>query len=234
MSIGYLAIIIGFAIIGFLVQNRLKGKFRKYGQVALSSGMSGKEVAEKMLADHGIHDVQVLSVPGELTDHYNPQRLTVNLSPDVYHGRSISAAAVAAHECGHAVQHKVGYQALQMRSALVPAVNVSSQLMNYIFLASIFFAGVLNLFPMNSVFLMIIICQAIITLFTVITLPVEFDASKRAVVWLDNAGITHSQAEYDGAKDALTWAGMTYLVAALSSVVTLLYFVMQYMGGSDD
>ena len=233
MSIGYLIIIGVFALIGFLVQRKLKGKFKKYGKVALSSGLSGKEVAEKMLADHGINDVKVLSVPGSLTDHYNPQNLTVNLSPEVYSGRSIAAAAVAAHECGHAVQHKVGYQALQMRSALVPAVNISSKFMHYIFMASIFFSGLLNLFPMNSVLLFIIVAQGFITVFSLVTLPVEIDASKRAVVWLDNAGVTHSQAEYNGAKDALTWAGLTYLVAALASLVTLLYFLMRFAGSRD-
>ncbi len=159
--------------------------------------------------------------------------MTVNLSPDVYNGRTISAAAVAAHECGHAVQHKVGYTALQMRSKLVPIVNISSNLMQYIFIASIFFSSILSIVSYNTVFMIIIVCQAFITIFSLVTLPVEIDASNRAIAWLGNAGITHSEEENAGVKDALKWAGMTYLVAALAALVSLLYFVMRFMGGDD-
>jgi len=230
----YWIILFAFMGIGFYVQNKLKSKFKKYSQVPLRSGLSGKEVAEKMLSHHGIHDVKVLSVPGQLTDHYNPDKLTVNLSPEVYNGRTVAAAGVAAHEVGHAVQHQVGYTALQLRSKLVPAVNFSSQIMNFVFMASMFMMFSTSLFPYSTYLLIIIACQAVITLFTVITLPVEFDASRRAVVWLDTSGITRSTEEHSGVKDALTWAGMTYLVAALSSATMLAYFIMRYMGTSDD
>ena len=177
-------IIIFFMIVGAFVSNRLKNKFKKYSSVPLENGMTGKEIAEKMLLDYGINDVKVVSVPGKLTDHYNPQDKTINLSPDVYNKNSIAAAAVSAHECGHAVQHATAYAWLQMRSALVPAVAFSSKMLNFIFIMMFLGAGFLGWFGLNTALLTIIIFQAAITLFTLITLPVEFDASNRALVWL--------------------------------------------------
>lgn len=197
----------------------LKSKFQKYSQVPTSSGLSGKEIAEKMLRDNNISDVQVVSVPGQLTDHYNPMKKTVNLSPEVYHGRHVSAAAVAAHECGHAVQHAKAYMWLQMRSTLVPAVNFSSKYMQWVLLAGILTINVFPYLLMAGVALF-----ALTTLFSFVTLPVEFDASSRALVWLNGARITTAQ-EHTQAKDALKWAAMTYVVAALSSLATLLYYI---------
>jgi len=224
-------ILIGFMIAGFVVQSRLKSKFEKYSQVGTSSGMSGREIAEKMLADYGIHDVKVVSVEGRLTDHYNPQDKTVNLSPDVYHGRHVAAAAVAAHECGHAVQHATAYSWLQFRSQMVPLVSFSSKAMNVLFI--MMFLGVAaSLLPMTTAFLLVIIFQAAITLFSVVTLPVEYDASNRALAWLNNAQIT-TPSEHEKAKDALKWAANTYLVAALAALTTLAYYVMMYLGNRD-
>ncbi|MGE0636862.1 MAG: zinc metallopeptidase [Bacteroidia bacterium] len=219
-----------FMLIGWLVSRRLKSVFTEYSQVALSSGLSGKEVAEKMLRDSNIYDVKVISVEGQLTDHYNPVDKTVNLSHDVYYGRSISAAAVAAHECGHAVQHATAYAWLGLRSALVPAVNFSNRAMNYIFFAMIIFGAVTAMY--NQILLIIIILQAAITLFSLVTLPVEIDASQRALVWLNTSRLTKGE-EQTQATTALKWAAGTYVVAALASVATLLYFVMQYMGRRD-
>lgn len=197
----------------------LKSKFQKYSQVLTSSGLSGKEIAEKMLRDNNIRDVQVISVPGQLSDHYNPLKRTVNLSHEVYHGRSVAAAAVAAHECGHAVQHAQAYLWLQMRSALVPVVSFTSRWMQWVLLA-----GVL-LLQFSFIPLAVgVALFAMTTLFSFITLPVEFDASHRALVWLDGARITTAQ-EHTQAKDALKWAAMTYVVAALSSLATLLYYL---------
>jgi hypothetical protein len=227
-----LIILIGFMLVGWYVQSTLKRKFKKYGQEANAFGLSGKEIAEKMLADHGIMDVRVVSVPGKLTDHYNPAEKTVNLSPEVYGGRSIAAAAVAAHECGHAVQHAQAYSWLQFRSAMVPLVNVSSKAMNIIFLLMLFGFGVLSLFPLQTVFMVVVVAQAIITVFTLATLPVEYDASDRALVWLRNTGVTAGP-EYDKAADALKWAGNTYLVSALAALTTLAYYVMMMMGSRD-
>jgi Zn-dependent membrane protease YugP len=188
--------------------------------------MSGKEIAEKMLRDNGIYDVQVISVNGFLSDHYNPMNKTVNLSPDVYSGRSISAAAVAAHECGHAVQHATAYSWLMLRSRLVPVVQFSSSIVQWILLAGIF---MINTFP--QLLLGGIVLFAMTTIFSVVTLPVEFDASKRALAWLDERGITTTQ-EHPKAKDALKWAAMTYVVAALASIATLVQYILIYMSGS--
>jgi Zn-dependent membrane protease YugP len=226
----YMIMIGFFMLIGWLVSRRLKSVFTEYSQVALSSGLSGKEVAEKMLRDSNIFDVKVISVEGQLTDHYNPADKTVNLSHDVYHGRSVSAAAVAAHECGHAVQHATAYAWLGLRSALVPAVNFSNRAMNYIFFAMIIFGAVTAMY--NQILLIIIILQAAITLFSLVTLPVEIDASQRALVWLNTSRLTKGE-EQTQATTALKWAAGTYVVAALASVATLLYFVMQYMGRRD-
>lgn len=227
----YLLIFIVFAGLGFLVSTRLKQKFRKYSQTPLSSGMSGQEVAEKMLRDHGIYDVQVISTPGSLTDHYNPANKTVNLSEDVYHERNIAAAAVAAHECGHAVQHATAYSWLQMRSTLVPIVGISSKIMNIIFIFGFLGAFAFN-FPFDIILLVIITAQAIIALFSVITLPVEYDASNRAIKWLKTSGVA-GFSEIEKANDALKWAARTYVVSALAAVTTLLYYVLRYMGSRD-
>ena len=221
-------IIIFFMIVGAFVSNRLKNKFKKYSLVELENGMTGKEIAEKMLLDYGINDVKVVSVPGKLTDHYNPQDKTINLSPDVYNKNSIAAAAVSAHECGHAVQHATAYAWLQMRSALVPAVAFSSKMLNFIFIMMFLGAGFLGWFGLNTALLTIIIFQAAITLFTLITLPVEFDASNRALVWLKKSNITN-ESNHVMAQDALKWAAGTYVVAALASLTQLFYYIMLYM-----
>lgn len=214
---------IGFMIIGLIVSSKLKGKIKKYSQIPTNSGLSGKEIAEKMLNDHGINDVKVISVPGKLTDHYNPLDKTVNLSSDVYQGRHISAAAVAAHECGHAVQHATAYQWLQMRSQMVPIVNISNKMMGTIFLLGLFGGSIIGLNWMITLKLFIIL-QAVVTLFTLVTLPVEFDASNRALVWLKSSGISNNE-EIKYADDALQWAARTYLVAALAAVTYLLYYL---------
>ena len=215
---------IGFMIVGGIVNSRLKNKFKKYSKLSTVSGMSGKEIAEKMLSDHGISDVKVISVPGKLTDHYNPMDKTVNLSPDVYQGRHISAAAVASHECGHAVQHATAYQWLQMRSQMVPMVNMSNKMMSTIFLLGIFGASFLHIFSFYQLILMFVILQAIVTAFTLVTLPVEFDASRRALIWLRSSGITNEQ-ELIHANDALKWAASTYVVAAIAAATYLLYYI---------
>jgi len=219
-----------FMAVGFLVSSTLKRKFDHYSREPLSSGMSGQEVAEKMLRDHGIYDVEVTSVEGHLNDHYDPRNKTVNLSPQVYSGRTVSAAAVAAHECGHAVQHAKSYAWLEMRSKLVPAVQFSSTIMNYLFYAMIFIAVIAPALG-NTMLLLFIVCQAAITLFTLVTLPVEIDASRRGLAWLNSSHITRGQ-EHADAKDALTWAAYTYVVAALSAVATLLYLVARFMANS--
>lgn len=229
-----LIIFIVFAIASWVVSRRLKNKFKKYSETSLSTGLSGKEIAELMLADHKIHDVSVLSVEGQLTDHYNPVNKTVNLSPEVYSGRNAAAAAVAAHECGHAVQHATAYSFLELRSALVPVQNFSAKIMNFIFIAMLIGTFALpGLLPFNSAVLIIIACYAVFTIFSFITLPVEFDASNRALAWVENRNIVN-QSEYKMAKDALNTAAMTYVIVALSSLASLLYWVMIYMGGSRD
>lgn len=230
----YFIIIIVFMIASLVVSTRLKNKFKKYSHIALSSGLSGKEIAELMLADNGIRDVRVMSVEGQLTDHYNPANKTVNLSPDVYHGRSAAAAAVAAHECGHAVQHATAYSMLEFRSAMVPIQNISSSVINVVFMLMFFGAFFLNgLIAPQIAILVIIACYGIFTLFAFVTLPVEFDASKRALAWIEARNIVTPK-EHDMAKDALNTAAQTYVIAALSSLATLLYWVMVYLGGSRD
>lgn len=222
---------IGIALISFIVQARFKGKFKKYSEFPLNTGMSGKEIAEKMLHDHNIYDVQVISVPGQLTDHYNPANKTVNLSPEVYSGRSIAAAAVASHECGHAIQHAKAYSWLQFRSAMVPAVSFASKLTSFVLMIGV----ILYFSTQNPMLLAIgVAALAITTLFSFVTLPVEFDASKRALAWLElNSGVISGRDEHDGAKDALWWAAMTYVVAALASLATLLYYASFLFGGRD-
>lgn len=216
-----------FMLISMLVGNRLKSKFKKYSRMPLQSGLSGKEIAELMLADHNIHDVKVISTRGQLTDHYNPVNKTVNLSEVVYHERNAAAAAVAAHECGHAVQHATAYSWLTMRSKLVPIVSFSSRFMQWILLAGIL---MVNSFP--GLLLTGIVLFAMTTLFSFITLPVEYDASNRALAWIDNRNIVTPE-EHAGAKDALKWAARTYVVAALSSLATLLYYIWIFMGRRD-
>ena len=222
-------VIIGLATFGgWLVSSRLKSKFNKYSKIGISSNMSGAQVARQMLEHYNINDVQVLEGKGFLSDHYNPLKKTIALSPAVYQGRSIAAAAVAAHECGHAVQHAEAYQMLKVRSALVPAVQASSRLQQFLFMGFLFGAGVGGALG-NMFLLLLVITFGMTALFALVTLPVEFDASRRALVWLDDTGTTHG-AEYDGAKDALWWAAMTYVASALSALVMFLYFAMQLMG----
>ena len=211
-------------LVGGFVSNRLKNKFKKYSKIPTNSGLSGKEIAQKMLDDHQINDVKIISVAGKLTDHYNPQDKTINLSADVYNGRHVSAAAVAAHECGHAVQHAKSYQWLQMRSQMVPAVNFSNKLMSMIMILGLIGAGVLKMFPFTTIILVFVILQAVVTLFTLITLPVEFDASRRALIWLKNSNISTEQ-EINYSEDALKWAASTYVVAALAAAAYLLYYL---------
>jgi Zn-dependent membrane protease YugP len=206
----------------------LKNKFKKYSGVLLSNGLTGREVAEKMLRENGIYDVKVISVEGFLTDHYNPQNKTVNLSPDVYNGRSVAAAAVAAHECGHAVQHATKYSWLQFRTKMVPAVMITSNLANWILLAGVIMASSGN----PTVLLIGIVMFSISVIFTVVTLPVEFDASRRALAWLSHTNVTNSQ-EYPKAKDALKWAALTYVIAALAAVVTLVQYILLFLGSRD-
>jgi len=230
-DMGLMAITGVFMLLGLLVSSRLKSKFAKYSQERLTSGVSGKEVAEKMLRDSGIYDVKVQSVEGQLTDHYNPADKTVNLSHDVYNGRHVAAAAVAAHECGHAVQHATAYTWLTMRSKMVPAVQIASTAMGFLsFALAIAFYSMPQLG--NTLMLVFIILQSAITLFTIVTLPVEIDASKRAVVWLNSAGITYGS-EHDDAKDALQWAAYTYIVAALGAIASLLYMILRFTGNRD-
>lgn len=218
----YWILFIGIALISWLVQSRFKSKFKKYSEVPLASGLSGAEVALKMLNESGITDVEVLLAnEGQLSDHYNPSNKTVNLSQEVYYGRSVAAAAVASHECGHAVQHATAYSWLQFRSAMVPMVSIASRLTSWVLMA-----GVLLMAFTHSPLVLAIGVGALFltTLFSFITLPVEFDASNRALAWLDTSNVTTGSEEHAGAKDALKWAAMTYVVAALSALVTLLYY----------
>lgn len=220
---GIWIIMIVFMLLSWLVSWRLKSKFKQYSEIAFRGNLTGAQVAAKMLADNDINDVKIVSVEGQLTDHYNPLEKTVNLSPEVYSGRSVAAAAVAAHECGHAVQHARAYMWLGMRSKLVPVVSVTSRYMQWILLAGIL---TVQIFP--YLLLAGIVLFALTTAFSFVTLPVEFDASNRALAWLDTSGITSSQ-EHEMAKDALKWAAMTYVVAALSSLATLLYYVSIFL-----
>lgn len=215
-----------FVGISMLVSFALKSKIRKYSEMPLRSGLSGREVAEKMLRENGITDVRVIPAEGFLSDHYNPTNKTISLSADIYEGRNISSAAVAAHECGHAVQHQVGYRWLNLRSKLVPAVQISSTLVQWILIGGIL---MIKVFP--GLLLAGIILFAVTTLFSLITLPVEFDASNRALAWLERTQVTTAQ-EQPMAKDALKWAAMTYVVAAVASVVTLIQYILIYQGRS--
>lgn len=216
-------IFIGFTLLSWLISNQLKRRFEKYSKIPTVNGMTGRDVVEKMLRDNGITGVKVGTVEGQLTDHYNPINKTINLSHDVYYGNSIGAAAVAAHECGHALQHASSYSMLKLRSMLVPAVEFSSHWVQWILLGGII---LVNSFP--SLLLIGIGLFAITTLFSLITLPVEIDASHRALAWLRNSGITDYQTQ-GFAFDALKWAAYTYVIAALSSLATLLYYIMIYM-----
>lgn len=230
------ALIIGlfFMAIGWLVSRKLKSKFEEYSKIHLTKDLTGAEIARLMLADNGIHDVQVISVEGQLTDHYNPSNKTVNLSEGVYYGRNAAAAAVSSHECGHAVQHANAYGMLQLRSAMVPIQNISGKVINVVFLMMMFGAfAVRGIFTTQTALLVIIVCYAVFALFALITLPVEFDASKRALAWIESRGIVNRQ-EHGMAKDALKWAAMTYVVAAIGAITTLLYYVMIFMGGRRD
>lgn len=217
-----------FIVISIVVSMILKSKFAAFGKIPLSARLTGKEIAEKMLREHGIYDVQVVSVNGFLSDHYNPVNKTINLSPEVYNNYSISAAAVAAHETGHAVQHATAYAWLNLRSKLVPAVQFSSTIVNWVLLIGLFMASSGN----TTLLLVGIGLLAVTVLFSLITLPVEFDASRRALAWLNRTNVTNST-EYPKAKNALNWAAMTYVVAALASVVTLVQYIMIYMGSRD-
>jgi Zn-dependent membrane protease YugP len=222
MIIGY--ILLGLvALFGWITQSKLKKKFKQYSKLSLKNGMSGREIAEKMLADNGIHDVKVISTPGRLTDHYNPADKTVNLSEAVYNERNAAAAAVASHEVGHAVQHATGYSWLQFRSKMVPTVSIASKLSGGIIIAGLFIQSFPILLPLG------IILFAATVVFSFVTLPVEYDASNRALAWLDNENMLTPE-EHAGAKDALSWAARTYVVAAIGAMATLLYYVMIYMG----
>jgi Zn-dependent membrane protease YugP len=225
--IGYY-VIIGLATLGgWLISSRLKSKFKTYSQVPLKSGQSGQDVANQMLSYYGIKDVVVKEGQGFLSDHYNPLNKTVTLSPEVFRGRNVASAAVAAHECGHAVQHAEAYQMLKVRSALVPAVQASSRIQQFLFMGFMF--GMAASPFMGKIFMLaLVITFGMAALFSLITLPVEFDASRRALVWLDETNTTHG-AEYDGAKDALWWAAMTYVASALSALVMFLYFLMMML-----
>ena len=216
-------------LVGWVISSRLKGKFKKYSQIGIRSGKSGAQIAHDMLSYYGINDVKIVEGRGFLSDHYNPLKKTIALSPEVYQGRSIAAAAVAAHECGHAVQHAEAYQMLKVRSALVPAVQASSSIQRILFMGFLFGAVATTGALGNIMLLALVATFGITALFALVTLPVEFDASRRALVWLDNTGTTQGM-EYDGAKDALWWAAMTYVAGALSALVMFLYFLLMFMG----
>ncbi len=222
-----------FMLVGWLVSSRLKSKFKRYSEIHLTKDLTGAEIARLMLTDNGIGDVQVISVEGQLTDHYNPANRTVNLSHDVYHGRNAAATAVSAHECGHAVQHAKAYSMLKFRSAMVPIQNVSAKVINFVFIAMMFGSfAIKGLFSMDTALLVIIACYGVFALFALVTLPVEFDASKRALAWIETRGIVTRQ-EHDMAKDALNSAAMTYVVAAIGAITMLLYYVMIFLGRRD-
>ena len=220
-------IFIGFTVISWLISHQLKSRFQKYSKIPTANGMTGRDVVEKMLRDNGVTGVKIGSVEGMLTDHYNPVNKTINLSRDVYYGNSIAAAAVAAHETGHALQHAKGYSMLKLRSTLVPAVEFASHWVQWILLA-----GILLLQQFPQLMLIGICLFALMTLFSIVTLPVEIDASHRALAWLRNSGITTYESQ-ESAKDALKWAAYTYVIAALSSLATLLYYIMIYLGRRD-
>lgn len=229
-SLSYMLIIGAIALCSWLVSSKLKSKFEFYSKVALRNGMSGAEIAEKMLADHGISDVKVISTPGQLTDHYNPADKTVNLSEGVYNQRNAAAAAVAAHECGHAVQHAHAYQWLTMRSKMVPMVNISSSMSQWLIMGGLIL-GIASKGTPYGLYIAVLglVLMAVATVFSFITLPVEYDASNRALAWLKNKNMV-SQQEYAGAEDALKWAARTYVVAALGALASLLYWAYQILG----
>ncbi len=227
--LGYYIIIGLIALVSFAVSSKLKSKFQEYSRVHLQNGMSGAEIAQKMLQDHGINDVRVISTPGQLTDHYNPQDKTVNLSEGVYNQRNASAAAVAAHECGHAVQHAQAYSMLQLRSQLVPLVNISSSLSQWLIFGGLLLGAGAQLGFGFYIAIAGLLLMSVATAFSFITLPVEYDASNRALAWLKNKNML-SQQEYAGAEDALKWAARTYVVAAIGALATLLYWALQVFG----
>lgn len=229
---GYMVYMVMAAVlsgIGMLVSNRLKSKFDHYSRVPLQSGLSGKEVAEQMLQHYGIHDVKIVPAKGMLTDHYNPQTKTIALSEPVYNARSVAAAAVAAHECGHAVQHDTSYAWLQMRSAIVPVVNIASKAQQFLMMAAL---GMFGMGGNPTLLLITVIAFGVTALFSFITLPVEFDASNRAMAWLDEADVARGT-DYDGAKDALWWAAMTYVSAALGALVYFVFFALKYAAAAN-
>lgn len=230
IGIGYFIVLGVFTVIGMVIGNRLKSKFAKYAKIPVSNNKSGREVAEDMLRYHGIYDVKVVQGQGYLSDHYNPTNKTVNLSPDVYNGRSIASAAVSAHEVGHAVQHATEYSMLQLRSKLVPIIQFSSSVQQFLFMGLIF--GIGSSFG-HTMMLILVATFGLTALFSLVTLPVEFDASNRALAWLDNSGYLRAD-EHTGAKDALWWAAMTYVASALGALVLFLYLLMRFIGGSND
>ena len=223
-------------LIGMFVSNRLKSKFAEYSRIGLANGLSGAEIAQKMLHDNNIYDVKITQVEGQLTDHYNPMDKTVNLSADVFHGRSAASAAVAAHECGHAVQHALAYAPLKMRSAMVPAVNVASKVMGMLNMF-LMFGGIYMLSQGSAIgdilLIVLIAANGAMAAFALITLPVEYDASKRALAWMTNRNVVN-QSEHAMAKDALDWAARTYVVGALAAIANLMYYVMMFLGRRDD
>ena len=225
-------IVVGFGILGYMVSSKLKSKFKAYSQISLQANLSGKEIAELMLADHNIGNVRVNCVEGQLSDHYNPMDKTVNLSPDVYYGRNAAATAVAAHECGHAVQHATSYAWLTLRSTLVPIQNASGKILNIVLIAALFGGIALFGLPYEAVGAIIVGSYAILTLFSFVTLPVEFDASRRALAWVQQRNVV-TPSEYGMSKDALKWAAMTYVVAALASLATLAYYAFIFFGNRD-
>lgn len=225
-------IVVGFGILGYIVSSKLKSKFKAYSQISLQANLSGKEVAELMLADHNISNVRVNCVEGQLSDHYNPMDKSVNLSPEVYYGRNAAATAVAAHECGHAVQHATSYAWLSLRSALVPIQNASGKILNIVLIAALFGGIALFGLPYEAVGAIVVGSYAILTLFSFVTLPVEFDASRRALAWVQQRNIV-TTSEYGMSKDALKWAAMTYVVAALASLATLAYYAFIFFGNRD-
>jgi uncharacterized protein len=218
-----------FTLIGMWLSSRLRSKFHQYEQIPLQNGMSGAEIAQTMLRHYGLNNVQITQVDGELTDHYNPANRTVNLSYAVYHGRNVAAAAVSAHECGHAVQHATSYSMLQMRSALVPIVNIAAPLQQYLLMFGLAGAGATG---NQWVLLAVLAAFGVTALFSLVTLPVEFDASRRALAWLDTSNVTRGE-QYAGAKDALTWAALTYVSAALAALVQFMYLLLRFLGNRE-
>ncbi|WP_228853673.1 zinc metallopeptidase [Aegicerativicinus sediminis] len=232
IGLGYYILIGAIALVSWAVSAQLKSKFKKYSQVHLQNGMSGKEIAEKMLADNGIRDVQVISTAGQLTDHYNPKNKTVNLSEPVYHQRNAAAAAVAAHECGHAVQHATAYSMLQLRSKLVPVVSITSQMSQWLIIGGLVLGAAAGVGLGYWVAVAGLAMMGMATLFSFITLPVEYDASNRALAWLENKHMLNRE-EHAAASDALKWAARTYLVAAIGALASLIYWALQIFGGRD-